>query len=76
MITIRSDSPVNLVGAFEKPVLVEADGGYAKKSIAALEAKEAEVYERWYKAPEHKFVVGKDCDLDKVISDVCEAIKA
>jgi CRISPR system Cascade subunit CasC len=73
LITLRGDTPVNLVGAFEEPV--KADGGYVMNSIAALERKEAEVYSNWYAHPELRFVVGKDGSLEKVINDVYEAVK-
>ncbi len=44
MICIRNDQPVNLVGAFESPVMPDqASGGYARKSIDKLEDYEHEV---------------------------------
>jgi CRISPR system Cascade subunit CasC len=73
LITLRGDTPVNLVGAFETPV--KADGGYVKNSIAALETKEEEVYSIWYEKPKLRFVVGKDGNLEAVINNVYEAIK-
>ncbi|MDR1603969.1 MAG: type I-E CRISPR-associated protein Cas7/Cse4/CasC [Gracilibacteraceae bacterium] len=87
MITLRSDTPVNLVGAFEKPVKASReDGGYMANSIVALKDKETKVYDNWYKAPDKdkKFVVcedgkdgegGKDGSLDEVIDKIGEAIK-
>ena len=35
MVTLRQDTPVNLVSAFESPV--RADGGYVEASISELE---------------------------------------
>ncbi len=49
MVTLRDDTPVNLVSAFEKPIHAGTDG-YVAKSIAQLE-KAAEVATQFVDAP-------------------------
>jgi len=56
LITMRIDQPVNLVGAFEKPI--ETHGGYVEGSAVALVAHAKRTYKDWLKEPESSFVVG------------------
>ena len=56
LITLRSDQPVNLVGAFEKPVT--SDGGFVAGSIDALTCHTKSIYKNWLKEPDASFVVG------------------
>jgi len=56
-ITIRSDQPVNLCGAFESPVKRSAEG-YAVASEKALAAYAEKVYSRFAAAPEKAFCIG------------------
>jgi CRISPR system Cascade subunit CasC len=74
LITLRTDTPVNLVGAFEKPIIADADEGYVSKSIEALENKANEVYKNWYSEPASQYVIGVDGNLDSVIEKVCEEL--
>lgn len=54
-ITIREDQPVNLVGAFEKPVVAGAEG-YMQRSADALVAYASKVYAAFADAPEAAWV--------------------
>lgn len=57
-VTVRNDQPVNLSGAFERPVY--SNGGYAEKSIEALAEHARKVYEDFCGAPVQSFVIGSD----------------
>jgi CRISPR system Cascade subunit CasC len=50
LVTLRRDQPVNLVGAFEKPI-PPGDNGYVKASIQRLAAYEKGVYNDFAQAP-------------------------
>lgn len=56
-ITIRSDQPVNLCGAFEKAVKESADG-FAAASEQCLTAYAKKVYSRFAAEPEKAFCIG------------------
>lgn len=56
-ITIRGDQPVNLAGAFERPVRSFSDG-YEEPSEKALVEYAAKTYGIFVEAPEAAFVVG------------------
>lgn len=58
-VAIREDQPINLCGAFEKPVRKSADG-YIEASKKALEGYAKQVYETFAEAPVKSFVVGSD----------------
>jgi CRISPR system Cascade subunit CasC len=57
MVTLRCDQPVNLVGAFEDPV-VSRDGGYVKLSAGKLSAYAKNVYENFAGKPCKAWTVG------------------
>lgn len=57
MVTIRTDQPINLVGAFEKPVRSN-DEGYLDGSCKAFVKHAKETYENWLDAPVASFVIG------------------
>lgn len=59
-ITLRKDQPVNLAGAFEKPVYSE--GGYSDKSVQALAAYAQKVYHSFVETPEASYCVGQEVD--------------
>ena len=59
-ITLRKDQPVNLAGAFEKPVYSE--GGYSDKSVQALAAYAQKVYHSFVETPETSYCVGQEVD--------------
>ena len=56
-VTLRQDQPVNLCGAFEKPVR-KSEEGYAEPSKAALKRYAQELYATFAEAPEQSFTVG------------------
>ena len=56
-ITLRQDQPVNLCGAFEKPVR-KSEEGYAEPSKVALKQYAKELYNTFAEAPEQSFTVG------------------
>lgn len=60
-VTVRSDQPVNLCGAFEKPV--SATDGFAEKSVKALFEHAEKVYTDYCSAPVSSFVIGHDAVL-------------
>lgn len=56
-VTIRGDQPVNLAGAFERPVR-SFSGGYEEPSEEALACYALKTYGTFVEAPEAAFVVG------------------
>lgn len=56
-IALRQDQPVNLCGAFEKPVRRSAEG-YVEPSKAALQQYAERCYAEFTEAPEQSFTVG------------------
>lgn len=56
-VTLREDQPINLAGAFERPVAL-GGSGYAGQSMAALEKYAAQVYEDYAAVPMKAWVVG------------------
>ncbi len=56
-VTLREDQPVNLCGAFEKPVQKSAEG-YAEPSQKALKEYAQKVYTSFADAPVQSFAVG------------------
>lgn len=60
-VTVRSDQPVNLCGAFEKPV--SGTDGFAEKSVKALFEHAEKVYEDYCGAPVSSYVIGHDAVL-------------
>lgn len=60
-VTIRTDQPVNLCGAFEKPVY--STEGYTEKSVKALFDHAEKVYADYCGEPVMSFVVGHESIL-------------
>ena len=56
-VTIRGDQPVNLCGAFEKPVLA-SDEGFVEPSKRRLVEYAKEVYENYTGTPVQAFAIG------------------
>jgi CRISPR system Cascade subunit CasC len=56
-ITLRTDQPVNLVGAFEKPIYTRQDG-YIDKSVNALKEYAVKTYGAFVAKPERAYCVG------------------
>lgn len=57
LVTVRTDQPVNLVGAFEKPVL-DGDNGYESVSAERLIAHAKNVYQDFASEPARSLVTG------------------
>jgi CRISPR system Cascade subunit CasC len=61
MVTIRKDQPINLVGAFERPVQAGADNssGYVLASAEAFIQHAKKVYDNWLGKPDLSLVTGE-----------------
>lgn len=57
-VTLREDQPINLAGAFEKPVNAGVDG-YLKKSEVALIDHAKDIYQKFAAAPKKAWIVGE-----------------
>ena len=57
-VTVRRDQPVNLCGAFEKPV--SGADGFSEKSVKVLFEHAEKVYEDYCGAPIKSYVIGCD----------------
>jgi CRISPR system Cascade subunit CasC len=58
LVSIRTDQPINLVGAFEEPVGSTGEGGFVKSSCARLVEYTEEIYTN-FSVPEWSCVVGE-----------------
>lgn len=66
MVTIRNDRPINLAGAFEKPVKnAREGGGYKTISIEALAKYAKNVYSDYAGKPSKAYVIGFNPDQDE-----------
>lgn len=63
-VTIRTDQPVNLVGAFESPVKTST-GGYSQPSIDVLKSYAGRVYESFADAPVCAFCCSTSGEVDE-----------
>ena len=61
-VTVRRDQPVNLVGAFEKPVPADASGGYVCGSISCFDAYARKVYTDYTDAPAQAWTLGMEME--------------
>jgi CRISPR system Cascade subunit CasC len=59
LVSIRTDQPINLVGAFENPVKNQGEG-FVKGSCASLISYANEVYNNFANPPVRSFAVGKE----------------
>lgn len=57
-VTLRKDQPVNLAGAFEKPIYTRKEG-YVEKSVQALEDFAKKTYENFVDAPQEAYYIGE-----------------
>lgn len=82
-VTIRRDQPVNLCGAFEKPVSAR-DGGYSAESEKRFVEYANSVYEKYAAKPDAAFAVGDesligsiaDCmSFDRLLESVEERVR-
>ena len=81
-VTIRTDQPVNLCGAFEAPVKV-SDNGYAKESEKMLAEYAEKVYGRFASKPVAEFCIGdffgesaSSLALPQLLSEVEKTVEA
>lgn len=58
-VAFRGDQPINLAGAFEKPI-VSGSQGYVKESEEVLVKYAEKIYEDYVTAPERAWVLGTD----------------
>lgn len=77
LITLRSDQPINFVGAFEKPVKV-SDEGYVQPSICRLREYADQVYATFADAPDKAWSIGmaetKQVKLADMLSDIQKTV--
>lgn len=78
-ITVRRDQPVNLCGAFEKPVN-RSEKGYSEPSLNVLQDYAVNLYHDYAGTPEYAFGIGKNIDRDnfsvkKTLPEITEEIK-
>lgn len=82
-VTIRRDQPVNLCGAFEKPVSTK-NGGYSEESEEKFVEYANKVYGKYASKPDRAFAVGEavgkleECkcmSLDRLLESVAECVK-
>lgn len=79
-VAIRHDQPVNLSGAFERPVKADTDGGYAEASAKQLALFTKDIYGRFVPAPDKSFVTSRFAVLDEIaetaaIGEMLDAVK-
>lgn len=79
-VTIRKDQPVNLVGAFEKPVI--SNNGYVEESVKKLQEYAGKVYNNFSGKPVKSFMIGADAisdaervNLDELLEKLYSYIK-
>lgn len=73
MVTIRTDTPVNLVSAFENPVV--SSNGYVEPSIAKLEKEYART-QAFVDQPVENFVLGKaDSKIGENVANLPELLQ-
>ncbi|MCM1314496.1 MAG: type I-E CRISPR-associated protein Cas7/Cse4/CasC [Prevotella sp.] len=61
-VTIRNNQPVNLCGAFEKPV--SSYKGYTEKSISELSDYAEKIYDNYCGSPVKSYVIGRNSFID------------
>ena len=66
-ITLRQDQPVNLAGAFEKPIY-EGQGGYVSKSLQALEEYAKKTYTSFVSEPTKTYCIGEQTTMGETFS--------
>ena len=65
-VAVREDQPINLVGAFEKPV--SGQEGFIELSKKALFSYAKEVYKNYCSYPTYGFVIGYKPEIDNIAS--------
>lgn len=61
-VTVRTDQPVNLAAAFEKPVRPDEDGGYITGSEKALIRYAESVYTSFVDDPDKEWTIGENME--------------
>lgn len=77
-VTVRRDQPINLAGAFEKPVRA-GDEGYVRKSVSRLAAYAQEVYADFAGKPELSLTAGRGLETlaePRPVSEVLDALES
>ena len=77
-VSVRRDQPVNMAGAFEKPIRPGKDG-FADASVKALVSYAQDTYQDYYEAPVQAFVIGNGMDElgEKVtLKDLLDSLEA
>ena len=86
LVTLRADQPINLVGAFEKPVYA-GEEGYVAQSAQVFVKHANKIYADWLGKPDKSFAVGDlfssladetlslENFLTKINSEVAERLK-
>ncbi len=72
-VTVRKDQPINLCGAFEKPI--RSAEGYAEASKLALCEYASEIYHDFADKPEEEFCVGKGMEELSETMPLAETLK-
>lgn len=80
LVTLRKDQPINLAGAFERPVQAgkNNDEGYVEASAQALVKHAQNVYENWLGSPMLSLVTGEslqELGETKPLQDVLDTLK-
>lgn len=80
-VAVREDQPINLAGAFEKPVS-PGEEGYVKASEKALIGYAGKVYENYATAPSKAWMVGGECgdfakrvNMSELLDKIGEAVE-
>ncbi len=73
-VTVRKDQPLNLVGAFERPVFTK-DGGYVENSGKALVDYAKRIYKDYAAAPDSSWIVGKEAEGFALKTDYLELLE-
>lgn len=83
MVALRRDQPINLVGAFERPIK-KKDEGYQERSAKVLADYASSVYNSFFNPPENTFVVslgddlvglGEKMELPRMLEKVEQAVR-
>lgn len=81
MITLRCDQPINLVGAFETPIIRSSEGGYAEVSANKLAEYAKQIYSSFAPEPSKSWqigkglrLIGKEKDLQTVLDEIEKAV--
>jgi len=61
-VTIRHDQPINLVNAFEKPIVSDGDGNMSKSQKAFIQYTN-KIYKNWVSEPDKNWVVCSNNEL-------------